>query len=295
MSVSDSPERTRLVLVGAGRVGTGVASLLRSAGHSVVGVVSRSESSAKAAAEHLAAPVVERIEALPPADLIIIGTTESAIEEVARSVALNVMPGTVVMHLAGTYGIAPLKSVARNGARPAALHPVQAMPTLERALQRLPGSAWGVTCPDDLRGWAHALIRRDLGGVPVDVREEDRALWHAASVTTSNGLAALLSAGERILASIGVEHPETVLGPLAAGTLANALEGGGGSATLTGPVVRGESSTLDRHLEAIRRAAPQLFDAYRLAAELVLEETSAAGRVSDGVVTEMRGLWGIDR
>src|SRR5688500_18330518 len=166
MSISSSPERTRLVLVGAGRVGTGVASLLKAASHEVVGVVSRSESSAQAAAEHLGAPVVDRVETLPPADLILIGTTESAIEEVARTVSLNVMPGTVVAHLAGTFGVAALRSVARNGARPAALHPVQAMPTLERALQRLPGSAWCVTCPDDLRGWAHGLIRHDLHGVP---------------------------------------------------------------------------------------------------------------------------------
>jgi predicted short-subunit dehydrogenase-like oxidoreductase (DUF2520 family) len=164
------------------------------------------------------------------------------------------------------------------------------MPSLDHALKRLRGSAWGVTCPDDLRDWAHSLIRHDLGGEPFDVREDDRALWHAASVTTSNGIAALLSAGERILASIDVDEPDRVLGPLAAGTLANALDGGGGGATLTGPAVRGEAATLDRHLDALRERAPKLVRPYRLAVELVLDGAVAEGRIGADSAAEMREL-----
>lgn len=290
MSHLDAPDRTRLALVGAGRVGTAVASILQRAGHEVVGVVSRSEASARAAGEHLVAPVVENVDRLPPADLVLIGASESAIEEVARAVALNVVPGTVVVHFAGTFGVSPLRPAIANGARGAALHPVQAMPSLERALARLRGSAWGVTCPDDLREWAHALIRGDLAGVPIDVPEEDRPLWHAASVTTSNGLAALLHAGERMLQAIQVSEPERVLGPLAAGTLANALQGGGGGATLTGPAVRGERATIERHLEALSSRAPHLVESYRLAVELVLDGAETADRISSETADEMRAL-----
>jgi predicted short-subunit dehydrogenase-like oxidoreductase (DUF2520 family) len=290
MSHLATPDRTRLALVGAGRVGTAVASLLRNAGHEVVGVVSRSDASARSAARHLGAPTFARLNDLPPADLVLIGATESAIEEVARAVALNVVPGTVVVHFAGTFGLAPLRNAIANGARGAALHPVQAMPSVEQALARLPGSAWGVTCPPDLRAWAHSLIQADLRGEPIDVREEDRPLWHAASVTTSNGLAALLYAGERMLDAIGVERPESVLGPLVSGTLANALQGGGGGATLTGPAVRGERPTVDRHLHALRDRAPELAASYRLAARLVLEGAEAAGRVAPDDAQEMWAL-----
>ena len=257
-----------------------------------MGVVSRTPTSAQSASVHLQAPVVERIEDLPPADLVLIGVTEGAIEEVARAVALNIAPGTVVVHFAGAFGLEPLRAAISNGARGAALHPVQAMPSVNHALVRLPGSAWGVTCPDDLREWSHSLIRNDLEGEPIDVREEDRALWHAASVTTSNGIAALLSAGERILASIGIAEPERVLGPLAAGTLANAMQGGGGGATLTGPAVRGETATLERHLEALQERAPELVQPYRLAVELVLDGAVASGRIDTGAADDIRVLLG---
>ena len=290
MSLANSPDRTRFTLVGAGRVGTAVASILRSRGHEIVGVVSRSPSSAQAAGDHLRAPVVGRIEDLPPADLVLLGVTEGAIEEVARAVALNVVPGTVLVHFAGTFGLAPLRAAISNGALGAALHPVQAMPTVEHALTRLPGSAWGVTCSDDLREWSHALIRNDLDGEPIDVREEDRALWHAASVTTSNGVAALLAAGERILKYIGIDEPGRVLGPLAAGTLANAMEGGGGGATLTGPAVRGETATLERHLNALAERVPQLVQPYKLAVELVLDGAVASDRIDNGSADAIRSL-----
>jgi predicted short-subunit dehydrogenase-like oxidoreductase (DUF2520 family) len=290
MSFTTRPDRTRLALIGAGRVGTAVASLLQSAGHEVVGIVSRSEASAARAGEHLRAPVAARIEELPPADLVLVGASESAIEEVARGVAVNVVPGTILVHFAGTFGLAPLRRAIANGALGAALHPVQAMPSLEHAIARLRGSSWGVTCNDELRPWAHSLIRADLGGEPVDVAESDRPLWHAASVTTSNGIAALLAAGERILRSIDVVEPESVLGPLASGTLANALQGGGGAATLTGPAIRGERSTLERHLVALRAHAPELEHPYRLAVELVLDGALSSGRISDDAADEIRAL-----
>ena len=281
--MTDSAEpldRTRFVLIGAGRVGTAVASVLQAAGHQPVGIISRSPSSARRAAARLGASVFEQLDDIPPADLVLLGVGESAIDDVAGKLALHVVPGVVVVHFAGALGLAPLRPLFGMGARGAALHPVQAMPTIDVAIARLRGSAWGVTCPPDLRDWAHTLIQRDLDGVPFDVREEDRPLWHAASVTTSNGIAGLMSAGERMLSSIAISEPERVLGPLAAGTVTNAIEGGGGSATLTGPAIRGERATIERHLEILRTRAPELLEPYRLATMLVVDGALAGGRMS---------------
>jgi predicted short-subunit dehydrogenase-like oxidoreductase (DUF2520 family) len=135
-----------------------------------------------------------------------------------------------------------------------------------------------VTCSDGLEQWARRLVAEHLHGTPVPVAESDRARWHAAAAITSNGMAALMATGESILRPVGVERPELVLGPLAAGTVANAVEGGGGGATLTGPVVRGEAETLQRHLDALddEEAA-----AYGLVSLLILDAARRAGRISD--------------
>ncbi len=270
----------RVALIGAGSVGTAVAFLLKERGHPIAGVASRSEESAERAARRLGCPVFDQTRAVP-ADLILLGVPEPAIEGAATDVARWVGPGSRVVHFAGAVGVEPLGPVTCMGARPAALHPVQACPDLDTAIARLPGCAWGVTCPEDLRDWSHSLISDDLGGEPFDVSSADRAVWHAAAVATSNSIAAVMAVGEGLLRSIGIEDPVRVLGPISAATVSNALEAGGGSNALTGPVVRGEIGTIEAHARALREKAPQMLQAYLDAARVVLMAARSSGRIDE--------------
>ena len=271
--------RFRYALLGAGSVGTAVAELLQRAGHEPIGVASRSESSARAAARRLGTRALT-LGSLGDADAILVGTPATAFAALAAELSGIVTPETVLWHLSGAYGTAPLAS---SGARVAALHPVQACPTTDLAVRRLPGSAWGVTCTQGLRDWAHDVVR-SLEGTPVDVAEEDRAVWHAASVITSNGAAALMASGERILQSIGIDDPYRVLGPLAAGTIQNAIEAGGGAATLTGPVVRGEVDTVRLHLDSLDEGSR---DAYVNASRSILDTARRAERIDPATAERM--------
>jgi predicted short-subunit dehydrogenase-like oxidoreductase (DUF2520 family) len=278
----------RFLLVGAGRVGTAVAALLRSAGHTVSGIASRSPASVARAVEVLDAPRMDLDPAeWPDADVVLIGAVDGAIEDIANE-AVARLPGRVVVHFAGVLGVEPLRLAVDEGAVGCALHPVQACPDVETAIARLPGSAWGVTCSSpEAEGWASEIIRRDLDGDSWIVAEDDRPLWHAASVVTSNGIAALLSTSEAILDEIGVAAPVDVVGPLAAGTVANARQGGGGSRTLTGPVVRGEVATVRSHLHAVAQRAPSMLDIYVTVTRLVLTAATRSGRLAPEAATRI--------
>ncbi len=280
----------RVALVGAGTVGTSIALLLARAGHAVVGVSSRTTSSAERAASILGSETFVFGSALPRCDLILLGAADAGIPEVAAALAPRVERDTYVCHFAGSLGIEPLETLRGGGARPIAMHPVQACPDVERAVRRLPGSAWGISADPSDGAWAAALIARDLAGDPVFVAGEDRPVWHAASVTVSNGVAALLGAGEELLASLGVAAPEAVLGPLAAGTVANALEAGGGARTLTGPVVRGEKEVVRRHLIELASRDPELAQLYRGVGETIVRVAARTGRISDAVARSLYEL-----
>ena len=272
----------RLMLVGAGRVGTAVTYLLQHAGYPVVGVASRSEVSARAAAVRLSAPVLSFADdGWPETDIVLLGVPDDAIAEVGRSVTARTRGPLVVVHLAGSLGTSPLRELTAVGHGVAALHPVQACPDVDTAIRRIPGSAWGVTCTTGLEEWAQAMVVDDLRGAPVAVPEEARPLWHAASVMTSNGIAALIAFGEELLMAAGIPSDAVVLGPLAAGTVQNAREGGGGAATLTGPIVRGDVGTIERHLDALGAASPMLKEHYRLVARVILAAARSEGRVND--------------
>ncbi|HWC13028.1 MAG TPA: DUF2520 domain-containing protein [Actinomycetota bacterium] len=283
------PSPFTFVLVGAGRVGTAVGELLVRAGHEPLGVSSRSHERRDAAAARFQVPVVEP-DRLPPSDVVLLGVPDAALAEVAGVVAPALRPGTVVIHFSGTSGIRPLAAAVVAGARACALHPVQACPDVDTAITRLPGSYWGVTTTTEARDWAIALVRDGLAGTPVEVREADRPVWHAAAVTASNGIAGLMAVGEHLLRSIGVAEPDEVLGPLARGTVENAIDGGGGGLTLTGPAVRGEHNTFVRHLDALARTAPQLVAGYTLAARLVLEAAGLEGRIDTDAATRLLAL-----
>lgn len=270
------PSPFDLALVGAGRVGTAVAHLLQKRGHRVVAVASRTAASAGSAAARLGTPVAPTSE-LPPSQVVVMGVPEPALPAVVRELG-EVARDRVLVHLAGSIGIEPLRG-ASGAAALCALHPVQACPDVDTAIARLPGSAWGVTCSPGASSWAHRLIVEDLEGSPVDVAERDRPVWHAAAVTTSNGISALMATGEALLGSIGVDSPDRVLGPIAAGTVANARGAGGGAIAITGPVVRGEKDVIRRHVAAVAERAPALLPAYLHALRSIVASATASERI----------------
>lgn len=280
----------RVVLLGAGRVGTAVSHLLRQAGAEIVGVVSRTQASADHAAARLGAPVTT-VSSLPAADVYLIGATDPGISGFATSIAGAVPEGSFVVHLSGSHGVGILGPALKGDVEGAALHPVQSCPDVDTAIARLPGSRWGVTTTPAAREFGRSFVSA-ARGVPVEVDEDARPLWHAASVMTSNGLSALLALAERMLEVVTDEDPMPILGSLARGSLDNALEGGGGTATLTGPLVRGEADAIRRHLEAIDRAAPELRPAYVAVAGVILSEALRSGRMDASTEAEIRGVLG---
>lgn len=266
---------------------TAVATLLAHRGHAIAAVASPQRASAEAAAERFSASIMSA-EELEGSDVILIGAPAAALRAAVGTLG-SAAKGAVIVHFAGSAGIEPL-TAARRAAAACALHPVQACPDVATAIRRLPGSAWGVTCTDHARDWAHALVKDELAGHPVDVAEENRVLWHAAAVTTSNGISALMATGEMILAAIGLASPDEVLGPIASGTVANAREVGGGAVALTGPVVRGEVDVIERHVDALRSRAAQLLPAYVDAVRTIVAGAQAAGRVEAPVAARIREI-----
>lgn len=277
-------------MIGAGRVGTAVAELLRRRGHEVVGVASRTASSAFRAAHLLGAKVFDLRSGLPESDVTLLGMPAGDLESVASQLATKLEKPTVVCHFAGSVGIEPLRATLTAGAGVCAMHPVQACPDVAMAIRRLPGSAWGVTCSEGLETWADEVVTEELDGMPVRVLEQDRALWHAAAVVTSNGIGALMSIGESLLSSLEVPSPDRILVPLAAGTVQNAAERPGAAATLTGPVVRGEVETIERHIAALETRAPSLVEAYVLVARAILLAARRAGRLDCDTEQTIRPL-----
>jgi predicted short-subunit dehydrogenase-like oxidoreductase (DUF2520 family) len=117
-----------------------------------------------------------------------------------------------------------------------------------------------------------------MGGEPVWVPEQSRALYHAALANGANHLITLVTQSLDLLTAAGVEHPQRLLSPLLYASLDNALRNG--DAALTGPVVRGDAGTVAAHVDVINDVSEQARRAYVGMARLTADRALAAGRLA---------------
>ncbi len=181
-------------------------------------------------------------------DLLVIATPDRFIAEAAA--AVESVDSTVVMHLAGSFGLGPLEGHARA----AALHPLVSLPDPSVGAARLAAGAWFAVTGDPL---ARTIVEQ-LGGHSVEVADEDRTLYHAAACIAANHLVALMGQVERVAHEVGV--PLEAYLDLARATLEN-VTALGPRAALTGPAARGDESTIARHLDALEASERPAYSA----------------------------------
>jgi predicted short-subunit dehydrogenase-like oxidoreductase (DUF2520 family) len=104
----------------------------------------------------------------------------------------------------------------------------------------------------------------------------------------SNHLVTLVNDSRDVLAAAGVENPTRLLAPLLSASLDNALRLADDA--LTGPVSRGDRSTLEAHLHALHGTA--YLQPYLAMALRTMQRAHAAGRLSAGQCADL--LEGID-
>jgi predicted short-subunit dehydrogenase-like oxidoreductase (DUF2520 family) len=226
-----------------------------------------------------AAVVTDPASVLDAADLVLLTVPDDVLPGLVEGLAATgaPFPGRLVAHASGAHGIRVLDPATKAGALPLALHPVMTFTGREDDVDRIKGVSFGVTAPDPLRPAAEALVI-EMGGEPVFIAEENRALYHAALAFAANHLVTLVAQSASLLREAGADNPGRMLGPLLGAALDNALRFG--DAGLTGPVARGDDSTVAAHVAAIGAAAPAALPAYRALARLTADRALAAGILS---------------
>ena len=266
-------------VVGAGRVGAVLAAALARAGHRVVGVSAVSEASrARAGALLPGVDVVPPDEVVRRAGLVLLAVPDDALGALVEGFAEAGLwrAGQLLAHPSGRHGLAVLDPAVRRGVLPLALHPVLPFTGTTVDLVRMTGISFGVTAPEVLRPVAEVLVL-EMGGEPVWVPEDRRALWHAALAGSANHLVTLVASAADQLRAAGVDDPRAVLAPLLGAALDGALRSG--DAALTGPVSRGDSETVQAHLTVLAQLAPDALPSYVALARLTADRALAAGRL----------------
>jgi predicted short-subunit dehydrogenase-like oxidoreductase (DUF2520 family) len=272
--------RYRIGVIGAGRVGAVLGAALREAGHGVVAISGRSAGSRTRAETLLpGVPIATPIEVARSAELLLLTVPDDALPTVIGELADSGALGSrqTVVHTSGRHGVAILDPIAGAGARVAALHPAMTFTGTDVDLGRLPGCVYGLTADDDAYAVGKQLVA-DLGGIVTLIPEERRTLYHAALAHGANHLVTLVSQATALLRRAGSTDPAATLRPLLAAALDNSLAYG--DAALTGPVVRGDRSTISAHVDALVDVPGPTLDAYLAMARATVDLAVSDGRLS---------------
>jgi predicted short-subunit dehydrogenase-like oxidoreductase (DUF2520 family) len=183
------------------------------------------------------------------ADLVLLCVPDRAISEAARALPLGPW-------LAHTSGAQSLEALAPHERR-FSLHPLQTF-TLDLGPEQLDGAWAAITGESDRALGSARELAELLGLVPFELEDDERALYHAAAHFASAFLVTLHEVALELMQGVGA--PPEALEPLMRRTMDNGFRH-------TGPLVRGDWETIERHLEAIGARRPQLVALYRALAE----------------------------
>lgn len=237
-----------IAVVGGGRMGRGLASVLSEAGERVT-LWSRREAAGSVAA------------AVSGAHTILLAVPDDALIPLARELAKAgaVETDQVVLHLSGAHASDILGALDRTGAALGSLHPLQTISEPDQAGQRWHG-AYAAIEGDERAMQEAERLARILGLIPVRIPARAKAAYHAAAVVASNYVVVLAELAARIAERGGVPRgaAQAMYRPLVRGAAEN-LQRQTPREALTGPVRRGDAATVRRHLAALAPAERRLY------------------------------------
>ena len=241
-------DEMKFAVIGAGVVGTALAVRLAGAGHTCVGVHTRSSASYARFKRYLDVPHLSLEELVPQVELLFITTQDSRIRSVVDYLAAAKLygEGQVWIHCSGAYA----SELLRSDGLPVAclsIHPLQSFADVDTAVQLLEHTHFSVE--GDRHELGCALVK-DLGGIAHVISTENKALYHAGAVLASNYVVVLAALATNLFELAGIKRAEALpaLLPLMEGALKN-LSSLGLPQALTGPLVRGDIDVVRSHLE----------------------------------------------
>jgi predicted short-subunit dehydrogenase-like oxidoreductase (DUF2520 family) len=280
MSKRSSTGQRHVTLIGAGNLAAAIGPALRSAGYTIDAVAGRALPASRKRAAALARKLGARLQRLnevqPLSGILWLCHTDDALAETAALLARRSgWQGKIVLHSSGALSSDVLAPLQRAGAHAASIHPMMTFVAgVAPRLKRVPFAVEG----DREALIVARRIVRDLGASPFEVKKEAKVLYHALGSFSSPLLIATLATAERVGRAAGLSQLQVrkIIGPILQQTLDNYLKKGAAEA-FSGPVRRGDVSTVRRHWKDLQ-SVPGAGEVYRALVQSALLELPAKNK-----------------
>lgn len=220
---------------------------------------------------------------------VLIAVSDGAIGEVAANLAKAGLTRSIVLHTSGATGPGALDVLRAAGNSVGVLHPLQTVPSVEKGVEKLPGSTFALAGDPEAAAWGAGLIEL-LNGKPLPVNPDRWHHYHAGAVMACNYQMTLVDCALELMAVAGIARGQALdaLAPILRATIDNVLAAGPACA-LTGPIRRGDVQTIARHLAAVNDVSPETKALYLTAGlrTIPLAERAGLGESAAGELKEI--------
>lgn len=246
--------------IGAGKVGFSLGKYLKENNIDISGYYSKSHHSAKEAAIFTNTRQYNNLENLiKNSDTIFITTPDNQIADVWNEIKRVPIKEKLICHCSGSISSEVFSNINNHGAYGYSIHPMFAISDKYNSYKNLSQAFITIEGHEKHIEYLKSLFL-DLGNDVTIINKENKILYHAASVTVSNLVLGLINNGINYLEECGFTQEMAIkaLYPLIENNLINIKERGIVN-SLTGPIERGDLSTVINHLNVIPEEDKELY------------------------------------
>ncbi len=250
----------KIGFIGAGKVGFSLGKYLKENNINISGYYSRSEHSSKEATIFTGTKQYKEIlDLINDSDAIFITTPDSAIEGVWNEIKELPIENKLICHCSGSISSEIFSNINNHGAYGYSIHPMFAISDKYNSYKNLSKAFITIEGHEKYINYLEVLFK-GLGNNVAVIDNKSKSLYHVASVFASNLVLGLINNGVKYLKQCGFEEDEAIkaLFPLIEFNLSNIKEKGVVD-SLTGPIERGDLTTVISHCEALNSSDRELY------------------------------------
>jgi len=260
-------------LIGAGNLGLSIASALQKSLGRITGLYDPDEVNQKKAVMVLECPVLSIEDLAKSSDVLLFAVPDEEISRVFKHIHPRLSETSLLVHFSGVlssevFGNAPIRISA---------HPTRAFPqstTDANAFKNVLFALEGTECAVDI----FQPVLEEIGANCFTISADAKPLYHTVCVMASNLVVGLLEATTKLSTKTGVDKGimrQCIL-ELSSGAITDARAAETLAKALSGPVVRGDRTTVALHLKVLERFPAQR-KLYRMLSQWVLELAKERG------------------
>ncbi|HUZ61118.1 MAG TPA: DUF2520 domain-containing protein [Hanamia sp.] len=230
----------RVVILGSGNTATVLCKLIKNAGHKIVQIASRNEDNAKALALTYSAKTASlKVKSFLDADIYIVALHDAALDHIENIPALK---DKLVVHTAGAVSISALKNCSDTYG---VLYPMQ---TLSKSAQHIPEIPFLIDGND--QETLHRILgfAKSISDNVIEANDTERLNYHVAAVFVSNFTNHLYALTESFCKTERLDFNNLL--PLI-DEINKRVKEVSPFISQTGPAMRDDIFTLNRHLQAL--------------------------------------------